>query len=232
MWFVKLALAALFFTFIAEVVTGVNIVGPGEKILTAKAEEVHEAVVIETVGLADAITMANTYVAVTPLRLPEPTKKIAVNSKAYLYNLVIPALHINVGVHGMGLTHDGKMAVPDNYTEVGWYSLGYRPGEQGSAVMGAHVDDGGSRNGVFKNLKRLKVGERIFVGDGDGNVYQYRVTERKVFPYRTAITSDVFLKKDTKRLNVITCYGTWLPKENTYDKRLVVYAELIETTSQ
>jgi LPXTG-site transpeptidase (sortase) family protein len=223
--YAKLAFVALMFIYCAKLFTGIV---PAH----IQAESVMDEPAIETIGLTEAISMANTYVAVTPERLSTPTKNIEVKGKTYIYNLVIPSLGVNVGVHGMGLTNDGKMAVPDNFTEVGWYSLGYRPGEIGSAVMGAHVDNGGKKNGVFKNLKHLKIGESMYVGDGDGNIYHYKVTARKAYPYRTAITSDVFLKKDAKRLNLITCYGTWLPSKNTYDKRLVVSAELVEPTAQ
>jgi LPXTG-site transpeptidase (sortase) family protein len=218
MWYIKLAFAALFFTYIAEAMS-----------FTPVLNKV-SAPMITTVEAASTIDVPDTLVQRNPLRLAAPTKRIAVKGKAYTYNLVIPALKINVGVRSMGVTPEGRMAVPDNYTEVGWYSLGYRPGEMGSAVLGAHVDNGGNVKGVFKNLKKLKVGESIYIGDGDGNVYHYKVTERKIYNYRTAITDEVFNKIDAERINLITCHGTWLPKENTYNQRLVVSAELVTTT--
>lgn len=141
--------------------------------------------------------------------------------------LIIPAIKVAAPVKTMGL--DGKkMAVPDNFTEVGWYKYGTEPGEKGSAVMGAHVDDGGRTAGVFKNLKKLKVGDDIYAVDSDGKAAHFRVTAKKILPYRTKITDDVFLKKDKARLNLITCYGTFLPKENTYDRRLIIFTELVE----
>ncbi|MDQ3014518.1 MAG: class F sortase [bacterium] len=140
--------------------------------------------------------------------------------------LIIPAIKVAAPVKAMGL--DGtKMAVPDNFTEVGWYKYGTSPGEKGSAVMGAHVDDGGRTAGVFKNLKNLKVGDDIYAVDSDGKAAHFRVTAKKVLPYRTKITDDVFMKKDTARLNLITCHGTFLPKENTYNQRLIIFTELV-----
>lgn len=141
--------------------------------------------------------------------------------------LIIPAIKVSAPVKAMGL--DGKkMAVPDNYTEVGWYKYGTEPGEKGSAVMGAHVDDGGRTAGVFKKLKKLDIGDDVYTVDSDGNKLHFKVTAKKVLPYRTKITDDVFLKNDTARLNLITCYGTFLPKENTYDRRLIIFTELVE----
>jgi LPXTG-site transpeptidase (sortase) family protein len=231
MRFMKLACAALFFIVVVEVGALAHSSPLGTTTVPHVQAQAESEATIETAALGDAVMMANTMVAATPERLPEPTKNILVQGKPYLYNLVIPTIGVNVGVHAMGLTAEGKMAVPDNYTEVGWYRFGYRPGEKGSAVMGAHVDNGGKINGVFKHLKNVSVGDKMYVGDGDGNVYVYKVTERKVYDYKTAVTNDVFLRKDAKRLNLITCYGTWLPKENTYNQRLVVFAELIAPLS-
>ena len=141
--------------------------------------------------------------------------------------LVIPVIGVNAKVLGMGLTDDGKMAVPDNFTEVGWYKLGSAPGEAGTTVMGAHVDNGGRVAGVFKNLKNLKVGNVVYVSDAAGSVLQYKVTSRKIYDRKLTDTTAVFASSGASRLNLITCYGTWLPWENTYASRLVVSAELV-----
>jgi LPXTG-site transpeptidase (sortase) family protein len=140
--------------------------------------------------------------------------------------LIIPDIKVNAVVRAMGL-EEGRMAVPNNFTDIGWYKLGAKPGEQGSAVMGAHVDNGGNVNGVFKNLRKLKIGDDIYVTDAENNALHFKVTARKIYPYRTQVTNEVFLQNDKPRLNLITCYGTFLSKENTYDRRLVIFAELV-----
>jgi LPXTG-site transpeptidase (sortase) family protein len=140
--------------------------------------------------------------------------------------IIIPAINVAAPVWAMGLD-EGRMAVPNNFTHVGWYKLGAQPGEKGSAVMGAHVDNGGTIKGVFKNLKRLQVGDDIYVTDANNHALHFKITERKIYPYRTQITDYVFQRNDTARLNLITCYGNFLKKENTYDKRLVIFAELV-----
>ena len=81
--------------------------------------------------------------------------------------LNIPSINVKAPVKEMGLTTDNKMAVPDNYREVGLYAHGTapKPGDIGNAVMGAHVDNGTKRptiNGVFKNLHKLVL-ETIFI---------------------------------------------------------------------
>ncbi len=146
--------------------------------------------------------------------------------------LSIPKIKVNNSVKAMGLTPDNKMAVPDNYTEVGWFDspLTVAPGNVGNAVMGAHVDNGGFKpntKGVFNNLKTLVPGDDIYVTDINGKQLHFKVATVRVYPYNTKETAAVFGPSQGHNLNLITCYGKWLPHAGTYDKRLVVFATLI-----
>lgn len=138
--------------------------------------------------------------------------------------LIIPSLNINARILAMGLEKSGKMDVPDNYVDIGWF--GARPGTVGSAVLGAHVDNGGEIPGAFKNLKKLEAGDDIHIIDEAGNTLHFKVVQRKVYGYKEKSTEEVFLLNDKPRLNLITCTGNWLSKENTYDQRIVIFAEL------
>lgn len=143
-------------------------------------------------------------------------------------HLIIPSIGVNAPVKRLGLEADGKMAVPHNYTQVGLYSGGAVPGEIGTAVMGAHVDNGSSVAGVFKHLSEIEKGAYIYVTDGEGKQVIFKVTDVKVYPFDQDDTHEVFDQSaDAARLNIITCYGTWLPKQNTYDRRIVVFAERV-----
>jgi hypothetical protein len=135
--------------------------------------------------------------------------------------LVIPPVGVSARAYSLGLASDGKMAVPNNFTDVSWYAGGAYPGEEGTAVIGAHVDNGASTPGVY-----TKTGEKV----------TFRVIALKIYDRNAGgnDTKDVFIspKDNTKpRLNLITCYGTFLTKENTYDKRLIVFTELDEHAS-
>jgi LPXTG-site transpeptidase (sortase) family protein len=230
MWYIKLAFAALFFTGIAEfmdltvheIVEKDNVnqtfIAGVSSIKEASAHVVHAATTTD-------LTLAPKSKKSTFQKNQSVTPKTFTGNN-YQYQLVIPKIKVHAGVLGMGLTKEGKMAVPDNYREVGWYSLGTRPGTVGSAVLGAHVDNGSTVNGVFKNLKNLEKEDFIYMYDREGNVLQYKITEIQVLDYKTKVTDYVFARNDTSRLNLITCHGTWLPKENTYNQRLVVFAEL------
>jgi LPXTG-site transpeptidase (sortase) family protein len=155
-----------------------------------------------------------------------PTKDIFLGK--YDYELIIPAISVKSPVLGMGVTSDGKMDVPDNYTEIGWYSLGSAPGEIGNAVLGAHVDDGSSIAGVFKNLRKLKLGDSISVVSKTGEVFRYKINDIKRYAHDLEDTREVFGSNGTSRLVLITCDGTFLPKLNTYDERLIIFADLVK----
>jgi sortase A len=144
--------------------------------------------------------------------------------------LVIPSIGVDAYVETMGIEKNGKMAVPDNYTDVGLYEGSVPPGERGSAVMGAHVDNGSSINGVFKKLSLIETGDEIFYFNQKGEKITFTVSNKEIYDRDKKDTSKVFSQHDTERLNLITCFGEWLPHENTYDKRLVVYTELQSRT--
>ncbi len=166
-------------------------------------------------------------------RLPEASIESGIpflsswqQNKGYDFELSIPAINVRAGVLGMGLAPDGKMAVPDNFTEASWYNLGARPGNTGNAVIGAHVDNGGSIDGLFKRLKDLKIGDEVTMTDRNNKTLRFKIMDRNIYPYNLKDTRSVFGPAKTARLNLITCYGTFMPQLNTYDKRLVVVAEL------
>lgn len=140
--------------------------------------------------------------------------------------LVIPSLNINAAVQQVGVGIRGNMAVPNNYTDVGWYRAGVSPGQIGSAVMDGHADNGFSQPAVFKRLGEIKMGDDIYVVAKDGSKIDFVVTGIELYPYKSAPTELIFSRRDKARLNLITCDGVWVAGEKTYDTRLVVFAEL------
>lgn len=140
--------------------------------------------------------------------------------------LLIPSLGVNANVQDVGIAASGNMAVPSNFTDVAWYRYGPVPGEVGSAVMDGHVDNGLSLAGVFKHLSDIKVGDDIYVKNQNGQTLHFKVSDIELYPYKSVPTDQIFNPKDTARLNLITCDGTWVQGQRTYDHRLVVYSVL------
>ena len=171
-----------------------------------------------------AIAQSPTVTDTSPSVGSVPVQSIAPASSSDLpVKLVIPALHINAKVQYVGITKNGNMGVPNNFTDVGWYKYGALPGQVGSAVIAGHVDDGLAFPGVFKNLGNLVKGDDIYVDMGDGTVVHFTVQSLATYPYN-AIVPQVFDQDDNKYLKLITCAGVFVEKNGTHNERLVVTA--------
>lgn len=140
--------------------------------------------------------------------------------------LKIPKINVNAALESVGLTSDGSMGVPKYPANVGWFNLGPRPGDIGSAVLAGHY--GRWKNGqgsVFDNLSKLRPGDKIYVTDDKGSIIVFVVRELRSYG-PNADASDVFVSNDGKaHLNLITCEGAWNKTSKSYPKRLVVFAD-------
>lgn len=146
----------------------------------------------------------------------------------YPTRLLIPALSVDANVQYVGVTASGSMGTPDNFTDVAWYKYGVVPGDQGSAIIDGHVDNGLALAGVFKHLVDIQNGDDIYVVDKDGARLHFVVTSVDLYPYQSVPTEQIFDQTDGRFLKLITCDGTWVPGGKTYDKRLVVSAVLVQ----
>ena len=140
--------------------------------------------------------------------------------------LVIPSLGVNAEVEHVGRDSKGRMAVPVLFENVGWYREGFNPGETGNAVIAGHLDDGKGDPAIFANLEKLEAGDRVLV-EGEEGMLEYRVMGKEYLDYNTNDTADIFGPADEAKLNLITCDGSWIAGERTYDTRLVVFTELV-----
>ncbi len=141
-------------------------------------------------------------------------------------HLTISNAHVDTNIINVGITSKGNLDVPGNYTDVGWYQFGTRPGEIGSAVIDGHVDNGGSVPGPFKHLRDLKAGDDISIAMSDGRTLHYKVTLSEAYPTNKFPADAVFNQTGDRYLKLITCHGTFVPKTGTYDERLIVTAVL------
>ncbi len=118
----------------------------------------------------------------------------------------------------------GDMDVPNNVTEVAWYKFGPRPGENGSAVLAAHVDLASQGPGVFFDLNTLEPGDRVTVEYEGGEELVFRVTARITYE-KTELPLDViFSREGPTVLTLITCGGGFNRQVQSYDSNVVVYA--------
>lgn len=112
---------------------------------------------------------------------------------------------------------------------VGWNIGSAAPGQAGNLVLSGH--NASRNNGVFKDLHRVVVGERVTVYAGD-RAYDYIITERHILP--ELLTSAARRRANAawagpfpdERLTLITCHPTW---SNTH--RLVLVAKPVAPAS-
>ena len=140
--------------------------------------------------------------------------------------LVVPSIATDAPIDQMGLLPNGDMEAPTGGVNTGWYKLGSRPGDVGSAVIAGHF--GRWKNGeasVFDRLRDLKKGEKVIVRDDAGATVTFAVRETRTLG-REDDASAVFTSGDSKaHLNLITCQGMWDESQKTYSERLVVFTD-------
>ena len=121
--------------------------------------------------------------------------------------LFIPAININARIQEVGIALKGEMEVPSNAVDVGWFKIGSRPGEVGSAVIVGHIDGERGEVGVFANLYKLKEGDRLYIEDDKGVSATFVVVKKQIFD--PGYADEVFSRNDGAHLNLITCDGLW-----------------------
>ena len=167
--------------------------------------------------LTDASTTAASSSA--PIVSPPKTARRA--------RLAIPSLGIDAAIQRVTVSGHNTIGVPTNFTDVGWYAYSPMPGQEGTAIIDGHVDNGLALAGVFKHLSDIKVGDAVDVTDQTGPVVHFEVIQVDTYPYDSTSTDALSYSKPGSYLRLITCSGSWLPLLRTYDKRIVVTARLV-----
>jgi LPXTG-site transpeptidase (sortase) family protein len=148
--------------------------------------------------------------------------------KNYPATLRIPSISLKASVQHVGVTASGYMAVPSNFSDVGWYRGGVIPGGIGTAVIDGHLDNSLGLPAVFGHLADVKLGDEVTVTTHGGKVLQFEVTDSEVYDYDDPAAADAIFSQSSERLiRLVTCDGDWLPSEHIYNKRLVVTAKLV-----
>lgn len=116
----------------------------------------------------------------------------------------IPSLHVDARV--TPIRDDSRVLVPPpDYTTVGWWSAGARPGaSHGTSILAGHtVHTGG---GAFDDLDQLYDGQRVVIQLPDRDL-MYRISSVTVYLKGTlaARSPDVFAQTGPGRLALVTC---------------------------
>ncbi len=127
----------------------------------------------------------------------------------------------------IGLDRAGLIEDPKEWNSVGWFTKSARVGEPGNLIVTGHYDDTLGQPAAFWQLKNVGVGDKVLVAGKLGNILSYSVTDSFYLDIDDPRRLEV-LKNDSSvsEMTLITCSGKWIASEGTYDKRLVVKAQL------
>ncbi len=178
---------------------------------------------ITTIAKEDIPTESSETI-VDPIEIPTVEASIPTE-------LSIESIGVKASIELVGVVN-GAMGVPILPENVGWYDLGTRPGDIGSAVFAGHVNWKDSPNAVFTNLKKIKIGDMITVTNSDGSIIYFSVTKIKDYPLY-ADTNEVFSSDDgLAHVNLITCDGLWDALLKSHVSRLVIFTDKIPLLQQ
>jgi LPXTG-site transpeptidase (sortase) family protein len=139
--------------------------------------------------------------------------------------LKIPKISVDVALEYVGLTREGAMDIPKNQDAVAWFKLGWRPGENGSAVIAGHYGWKNGKGSAFDDLYKLRKGDKLYVEDDKGEIISFVVSKNRRYDPK-ADSSGVFSSNDgNSHLNLVTCEGDWDAVSKSYSQRLVVFAD-------
>ncbi len=165
-----------------------------------------------------------------PKREPEPKKKQRPNLKVRIDRkaaapvaVTVPSAGIAAPVIPLGLQRNGKIEVPENIAEAGWWRRGPEPGERGAAMITAHVN-GDGRDGAFANLASVGEGDEIRVRRRDRTTVAFEVDRTERVPKGKFPTQRVYGKTRQPTLRLVTCGGTFDSTTGHYRDNVIVYA--------
>lgn len=137
----------------------------------------------------------------------------------------IPDLQVSGCIQKVGIDQHNAIAVPPNIHLAGWYTDSVLPGEPGVSVVVGHVL-GRYNDAIFAQLSTLSVGDVFRIQFGDMSWKEFEVLSTDDYSVEQTATEQFRQLDDVERqLTLVTCGGTWLPDEETYDRRVVVRSE-------
>ena len=163
-------------------------------------------------------------------RRPEPVAEIQTQPPATIdtpIKLKIPKIGVDATIEQVGLTVENNMDVPKQLENVGWLNSGPHPGEVGSAVISGHLDGKNGEKAVFFDLEKLAPKDTFSIADNKGTIINFEAKETRYYDF-DQIAPEVFTSTSGKHLNLITCASSWNKAKKSYEKRFVVFGDIIE----
>ncbi len=194
------------------VLLGLGVVSYGLYDLTQKALQYPKTIAVSAEVMRTSATTTQFVLSASPI------------TPVWLY---IPSIGVHAQVEEVGNTSGDAMAAPKKFSDVGWYRLGAKPGEAGNAVFAGHVNNALTKAGVFEHLGNVAVGEKI-IAEGKEATLTFEIVRIEDYTQDDAPLPLIFAKEGPSGVVLITCAGEWDAHARAYDKRLVVFARLVQ----
>jgi len=96
-------------------------------------------------------------------------------------------------------------------------------------VLAGHYDWYYGQKGIFYDLSKLLIDDKVHIFDSVGRVHTYIVYETLYVKNQDEYAvKEAFRDTLNPELTLITCGGVWNNELETYDKRFLVKARLVE----
>jgi len=173
-------------------------------------------------GSTNAVVTSSTVSEAKPSTNTMAAYSVAPDKPKYI---TIPSLGIFARVIEVGVTKSGAVGTPSNCYDTAWFNQSAKPGKNGATLIDGHVLCP-IHGAVFTQLKNIQDGAQIIITMGDDSTYTYTVRSTSIQSKDTINVNNLIKSIDPNKqgLNLVTCTGTYLPKEETFNNRFIVYA--------
>jgi len=120
--------------------------------------------------------------------------------------LTIPSMGLDTRLAALDAAQDGLMELPP-VKRAGWYTGSVTPGEVGVTIVAGYIRRSADRPGIFKDLRRLHVGDRIAVARADGSAANYLVTRIESYDKGAFPAQKVYAGGTDPELRIVTVGG-------------------------
>ena len=138
-------------------------------------------------------------------------------------------------VKPVGLTKSGAVDTVNNIFDVAWYRASQKPGEGGTSLLNAH-NGGPTKTGVFGKLYTLPIGSIVTLERGDGEIFNYKITENQIMPLADAnnYMGNMLRSPEPGKesVSLISCAGRYSTSMRTFMDRAMLRGILVERGSE
>lgn len=142
----------------------------------------------------------------------------------YPLRVRVSGTDIDASIIDLGLTDDGSMEIPKDFSVTGWWTGRPPPGELGPSIIVGHVDNQ-QGPAVFYELRYLEVGDLIEVDRSDGLIAWFKVREVELVDKLEFPIDKVYGTTTAPELRLITCGGSFDKDARSYRGNVIVYAD-------